>query len=87
LENRQEESHEAVLSLSLVCDLRLERVLRLGCHQLRGPRAAATVIAGAKDYSVNAYGLGTNAIRCLYMSSGTLRGFTLTGGGTSPDNK
>ncbi len=49
--------------------------------------AASTVILGAKDYSVNAYGLGTNAVRCLYMSAGTLRGFTLAGGGTSPDNK
>jgi hypothetical protein len=49
--------------------------------------AATTVIQGAKDYSVNAYGCGTNAVRCVYMSSGTLKGFTLTGGATSPDGK
>lgn len=49
--------------------------------------AATTVIQGAKDYSVNAYGCGTNAIRCIYMTTGTLKGFTLTGGATSPDGK
>ncbi len=48
--------------------------------------AAATIITGAKDYSVNANGIGTNAVRCIYMTTGTLRGFTLTGGATSPDN-
>jgi hypothetical protein len=48
--------------------------------------AAATVIQGAKDYSVNTDGIGTNAVRCIYMTAGTLKGFTLTGGSTSPDN-
>ena len=48
--------------------------------------AATTVITGARDYSVSAYGIGTNAVRCVYMTAGTLKGFTLTGGATSPDN-
>lgn len=44
--------------------------------------AAATVIKGAKDPTGGTTGLGSNAVRCVYMNLGTLKGFTLTGGAT-----
>ena len=49
--------------------------------------AAATIIKGAFDTgSGDPYGRGPNAVRCVYMTSGTLKGFTLTGGATGGVN-
>lgn len=49
--------------------------------------AATTVIQGAFDTgSADPYGRGPNAVRCVYMSRGTLQGFTLTGGATDSLN-
>jgi len=45
--------------------------------------AGQTFIVGKSDPEGNIYGCGTNAIRCVYMSTGTLEDFTLTGGHTS----
>ncbi len=50
--------------------------------------AAATVILGARDpapHEPSYQGLGSNAVRCVYMTVGTLRGFTLTGGASGPE--
>jgi len=49
--------------------------------------AATTVIQGAVDTgSADPYGRGPDAVRCVYMSRGTLQGFTLTGGATDSAN-
>jgi len=49
--------------------------------------AAATVIMGAFDSgSGDLYGLGSNAVRCVYLGKGMLQGFTLTGGATGREN-
>ena len=49
--------------------------------------AAATIIKGAFDTgSGDPYGRGPNAVRCVYMTFGTLQGFTLTGGATGGVN-
>ncbi len=44
------------------------------------PDPAATVIIGAADLFTS--GLGTGAVRCVYLSAGTLQAFTLQGGYT-----
>lgn len=47
--------------------------------------AEATIIAGGQDDTENGneYGMGTNAVRCVYLCQGaTIRGFTLAGGHT-----
>jgi len=49
--------------------------------------AASTIIKGAKDPGDNVNGLGSNAVRCVYMTLGTLKGFTLAGGVTGSENK
>jgi hypothetical protein len=41
--------------------------------------AEQTFIVGARDPSGTVYGCGTNAARCLYIASGAVEGFTLTG--------
>jgi hypothetical protein len=51
-------------------------------QSVNGP--AVTFIAGAPDPSTG--GLGTNATRCVFMSSGLLSGFTLTNGYTRADS-
>lgn len=50
--------------------------------------AGATIIKGEFDTtgSGDAYGRGPNAVRCVYMTLGTLKGFTLTGGATAGEN-
>ena len=46
--------------------------------------AESTIILGQRDPSpTGPNGCGPNAIRCVYMTAGTLKGFTLTGGATS----
>jgi hypothetical protein len=46
--------------------------------------AAATFITGARDPVDTTYqGVGPNAVRCVFMNAGTLKGFTLTGGAGS----
>ena len=45
---------------------------------------ASTFIVGAR--SQNANGCGPDAVRCVYMSAGTLEGFTITGGATDADS-
>ena len=48
--------------------------------------AEATIILGERDPLDTSYqGTGANAVRCVYMSAGTLTGFTLTGGATHSD--
>jgi hypothetical protein len=48
--------------------------------------AEATIILGERDPVDTSYqGTGANAVRCVYMSAGTLTGFTLTGGATSSE--
>jgi hypothetical protein len=43
-----------------------------------------TFIVGAR--SQNANGCGSDAVRCVYMSAGTLQGFTITGGATDTED-
>ena len=50
--------------------------------------AKATVILGARDPADATYqGCGSNAVRCVYMSLGALKGFTLAGGASGSENK
>lgn len=49
--------------------------------------AEATIIMGRRDLADPGtyHGLGPDALRCVYMSVGRLKGFTLTGGATRDD--
>ena len=50
--------------------------------------AEKTVILGARDPSDTAFeGCGSNAVRCVFMDRGALKGFTLAGGATGSENK
>ncbi len=52
--------------------------------------AENTIILGASDTSAtaNAYEMGTNALRCVYVSDyATVKGFTITGGRTRYDDR
>jgi hypothetical protein len=48
--------------------------------------ADATVILGERDpVDTTFQGTGANAVRCVFMSAGTLKGFTLTGGASGSE--
>ncbi len=50
--------------------------------------ADTTIIMGARDSADATYqGCGSNAVRCVYMAVGKLKGFTLTGGAAGSENK
>ena len=53
-----------------------------------GPGVTAIVGESASEGSLDGFydGTGPDAIRCVYMDGGTLRGFTLRGGRTKGDN-
>jgi len=57
---------------------------------LKGSGAGQSFIVGAADPEGDAYGCGSNAVRCVSMLAGAVEGFTVTGGrasnlGTSSD--
>ena len=61
-----------------------------GVTLLADGAAENTIILGASDTSAtaNAYGMGTNALRCVYVGdNATVKGFTIAGGRTRYDDR